>query len=45
MEGNDHKTIAEVDKANTKIRNRIFKDRMIALSTKRLSDDWDKGHD
>lgn len=45
MEGNDHKTIAEVDKANTKIRNRIFKDRMIALSAKRLSDDWDKGHD
>ena len=45
MEGNDHKTIAEVDKANTKIRNRIFKERMIKLASKRLSDDWDKGHD
>lgn len=45
MEGNDHKTIAEVDKANTKIRNRIFKERMIALAAKRLGDDWDKGHE
>ena len=44
-EGNDHKTIAECDKANTRIRHSLLKDRLIGLATNKLNNDWDKGHD
>ena len=38
--GEPHKTIAECDKANTKIRHKLFKERLMALATKKLNDDW-----
>ena len=38
--GEIHNTIAECDKANTKIRHKLFKERLMALATKKLEDDW-----
>lgn len=39
-EGNDHKTISDCDKANTRIRHRLLKERLMKLANRSLEESW-----
>ena len=39
-EGNDHKTISDCDKANTRIRHRLLKERLMAMANRTLEESW-----
>ena len=39
-EGNDHKTISDCDKANTRIRHRLLKERLMKMANRTLEESW-----